>query len=95
MRPMPRPSPSANRPPVSRCMVVANDAVMSGWRVVWLVAAVAMPRLVEAAPTAPESAQASFTFQRSEMNTLPRPSASASRTSSMSARGESAPPARV
>ena len=40
---MPRPRPSVKRPPVSRCIVVAYAAVTSGCRVLWLVAAVAMP----------------------------------------------------
>jgi hypothetical protein len=30
---IPRPSPSVNRPPESRCIVVAHDPVMSGCRV--------------------------------------------------------------
>ena len=29
----PRPMPRVNRPPESRCMVVAHDPVISGWRV--------------------------------------------------------------
>ncbi len=29
----PRPMPSVKRPPDSRCMVVAHDPVISGWRV--------------------------------------------------------------
>jgi hypothetical protein len=80
---------------VSRCIVVANDAVTAGWRVLWLVAAVAMPSRVETAPTAPESVQASLMFQRSETNAEPRPSASASRTSSSRARGDRGAPASV
>ena len=32
-----------SRPPVRRCIVVANAAVTAGWRVLGLVAAVAMP----------------------------------------------------
>ena len=30
---IPRPMPSVNRPPESRCIVVAHEAVISGWRV--------------------------------------------------------------
>jgi hypothetical protein len=33
MAAMPRPMPNVNRPPESRCMVVAHDPVISGWRV--------------------------------------------------------------
>ena len=66
-----------------------------GWRVWWLVAAVAMRRVEETAPTAPDSVAASFTLKRSEMNTHPRPSRSASWTSGISWRGSSAPPAKV
>ena len=45
---MPRPSPSAKRPSVSLSIVVANDAVTIGWRVLWFVTPVAMPRVVVA-----------------------------------------------
>ena len=45
---MPRPSPKVNRPPVRRCIVVAYDAVTSGCRVLWFVAAVAMPSVRDA-----------------------------------------------
>ena len=38
----PGPGPRVKRPPVRRCMVVAYDAVTIGWRVLWLVAPVAM-----------------------------------------------------
>ncbi len=72
----PRPRPSANRPPDSRCMVVANVAVSSGCRVLWLVAAVAMPIRSPAAAAAPESAAASLVVKRSERKTEPRPSRS-------------------
>ena len=41
-------------------MVVAYDAVMSGWRVLWFVAAVAMPMRCDTAPTAPDSVTASL-----------------------------------
>ena len=30
---IPRPKPNANLPPVSWCMVLANEAVTMGWRV--------------------------------------------------------------
>ena len=40
----PRPSPSEKRPPVMVCIVMAKVAVTIGWRVLWFVAAVAMPR---------------------------------------------------
>ena len=49
----PRPSPSVNRPPVRRCIVVPNVAVTSTWRVLWFVAAVATPSVVLTAPAAP------------------------------------------
>ena len=70
---MPRPSPSVKRPPVSRCIVVAYDAVTIGWRVLWFVAAVAMPSVRDTAPTAPDSVTASLMLKRSEMNVLPEP----------------------
>ena len=57
---IPRPSPSVKRPPESRCMVVAYDPVMSGWRVLWFVAAVAMPMRSETAAAAPDSVAASL-----------------------------------
>ncbi len=41
-------------------MVVANDAVTIGWRVLWLVAAVAMPSVRARPPTAPEIVTASL-----------------------------------
>ena len=81
---MPRPSPSVKRPPVSRCIVVACDAVTIGWRVLWLVAAVAMPSVDDTAPTAPDSVTASLMLKRSEMKVEPRPSASPAATSSIS-----------
>ena len=52
--------PRVKRPRVSRCIVVANAAVMSGWRVFWLVAAVAIPSRVELAPAAPQRVAASL-----------------------------------
>ena len=55
IRSKPRPRPDANRPPLRRCIVVANVAVTIGWRVLWFVAAVAMPRLSVTAATAPQS----------------------------------------
>ena len=57
---MPRPIPRVKRPPVSRCIVVAYDAVTSGCRVLWFVAAVAMPMRSVIAPAAPESVAASL-----------------------------------
>ena len=76
---IPRPSPSVNRPPVSRCIVVACDAVTIGWRVLWFVAAVAMPSVDDTAPTAPDSVNASLMLKRSEMKVEPRPSVLARR----------------
>ena len=70
---MPRPSPSEKRPSVSRCMVIAYDAVTIGCRVLWLVAAVAMPIVFDTAPTAPESVAASLMLKRSEMKQAPMP----------------------
>ncbi len=67
---------------------MAYDAVTIGWRVWWLVAAVAMFSVVETAPTAPDSVAASLTLKRSEMNTQPRPSRSASATSVIRSRGD-------
>ena len=90
---MPRPSPSVKRPPVSRCIVVAYDAVTIGWRVLWFVAAVAMPSVDDTAPTAPESVNASLMLKRSEMNVEPRPSASPSAISSISSAGDCGAPA--
>ena len=78
--PMPRPSPSVNRPSVSRCIVVAYDAVTIGWRVLLFVAAVAMRMRSVTEPAAPDRVQASFTLNRSEMNAVPRPIASAAVT---------------
>ena len=75
-------------------MVVAIDAVTITWRVLWLVAPVAMPSRVEQPATAPDSVAASFTLNRSEMNPVPRPMRSASATSSNSTCGSSGAPAR-
>ena len=50
----------AKRPPVRRCMVVANVAVTSGWRVLWLVAAVAIPILSLIDAAAPHSVGSVF-----------------------------------
>ena len=55
-----------------------------GWRVFWLVAAVAMPISLETAAAAPESVAASLMLKRSEMKVEPKPIASPSRTSSRS-----------
>ena len=92
---MPRPIPSTNRPPVSRCIVVAYDAVTIGWRVLWLVAPVMIVMFVEATAAAPERVTASLTLKRSLMNTAPSPSASASWISVTRSRGFWAPPANV
>ena len=83
MRPMPRPSPSAKRPPVSRCMVVANDAVTIGWRVLWLVAAVAMPMARRHRADRAGERAGLLDVEALGDEHAPRPSASASRTSSM------------
>lgn len=76
-------------------MVVTWEAVMSGCRVLWCVAAVAIPISEDTAPMAPANVAASFTFHRSEMNTVPNPSSSPRRTSSIRSRGEVAAPASV
>jgi len=54
---------------------MANAAVTIGWRVLWFVAAVAMPIWLDTAPTAPDSVAASLMLKRSEMKTEPIPSA--------------------
>lgn len=72
-------------------MVVAHDPVISGWRVLWLVAAVAICILLVTASAAPVSDDASLTFQRSEMNPVPKPSSSPRRASSISVAGPSPP----
>ena len=69
-------------------MVIAYAAVTMGWRVFWLVAAVAMPISVETAAAAPESVAASLMLNRSEMKVEPKPMASPSRTSSSSSTGD-------
>ena len=76
-------------------MVVAYDAVTIGWRMLWLVAPVAICSRVDTAPTAPDSVATSLMLNRSEMNTQPRPSRSPSCTSSMRSRGDRGAPARV
>ena len=75
--------------------MVANVAVTIGWRVLWFVAAVAIPRLSVTAATAPQSVDASLRLKRSDTNAEPSPSASASRASSRRSRGESVCPASV
>ena len=72
-----------------------NAAVTVGWRVLWLVAAVEMAMCSLTPPTAPQTVATSFTFRRSEMNTRPRPIASASGTSRTSARVDGGAPASV
>ena len=74
-------------------MVLAMPAVIMGWRVLWLVAAVTTVRYSLTAPAAPESTPASFLSNRSEMKTEPSPSASARRISSIRSRELSAWPA--
>ena len=64
-------------------MVVANEPVISGWRVLWLVAAVAIRGRLVTAHAAPVSDAASLTFHRSEMNAVPKPSSSPRRASSI------------
>src|SRR3954462_10384688 len=93
---IPRPMPRVNRPPERRCIVVAQEAVISGWRVLQLVAGVAMFMLVVTAQAAPTSDDASLTFQRSDMNAVPKPSSSPRRACSTNAAGPSpaAPPSR-
>ena len=76
-------------------MVVAEDAVTIGWRVLWFVAAVMIRMFVVATAAAPDRVTASFTLKRSLMNTAPRPSSSARRHSSTRSRGFWAPPASV
>lgn len=68
-------------------------AVTSGWRVLWLVAAVAIPIREETAPAAAASTPASLTLKRSERSTEPMPGSSARRTSSRRSRGEDVCPA--
>jgi hypothetical protein len=62
---------------------------------VWLVAAVAMPSLRDAAPTAPDRVTASLMLKRSEMKALPSRSDSAVATSSKSSAGDCGAPASV
>ena len=73
----------------------AYPAVTIGWRVLWLVAAVAIVIRSLTAPAAPDSVAASFLLYRSEMKAVPSPSASPSTTSSTRSRDESGCPARV
>ncbi len=73
-------------------MVVAYEPVISGCRVLWLVAAVAICIRVVTAHAAPVSDDASLTFHRSEMNAVPKPSSSPRRASSIREAGP-APPA--
>ena len=73
--------------------MVACDAVTIGWRVLWFVAAVAMPSVDDTAPTAPESVNASLMLKRSEMKVEPSPSASPAATSSISSAGDCGAPA--
>ncbi len=90
---IPRPNPNVNRPPVSRCIVVACEAVTIGWRVLWFVAAVAIPRVDDTAPTAPDSVNDSLMLNRSETKVEPSPSASPVATSSISSIGDCGAPA--
>ena len=72
-------------------MVVAQDAVIKGWRVLGLVAAVAIRIRWVTAHAAPVSDAASLTFQRSEMNAVPNPSSSPRRASCIRVAGPSPP----
>ena len=74
---------------------MANAAVTIGWRVLWFVAAVAIPISLETAPTAPESVAASLTLKRSEMKAAPSPRVSACCTSAIRSRGVLGAPASV
>ena len=69
--------------------------MICGWRVLWLVAAVAMRMRSVTAPAAPETVAASLYARRSEMNPKPRPISSAVRISSTTARVEGGAPANV
>ena len=53
--------------------MVANVAVTIGWRVLWFVAAVAIPRLSVTAATAPQSVDASLRLKRSDTNARAEP----------------------
>ena len=64
-----------------------------GWRVLWLVAAVAIWISLLTAAAAPERVTASLMLYRSEMKAVPRPMASPSRTSSRSSAGDWGAPA--
>ena len=76
-------------------MVVACDAVTSGCRVLWFVAAVAMPSVLDAAAAAPESVTASLMLNRSEMKVLPSRRRSPSASSASMSAGERGAPART
>ena len=91
----PRPRPNAKRPPVMRCIVTPKVAVTTGWRVLWLVAAVAMPSRSLHAATAPHNVVASLVLKRSDTKADPSPSRSASATSATRSRGVEECPASV
>lgn len=57
---IPRPMLSTKRPPVRLCMVRANPAVTSGWRVLLLVTPVEMVIVSDTAAAAPHCAATSF-----------------------------------
>ena len=74
-------------------MVRASPAVIIGWRVLWLVAAVTTVSCSLTAPAAPDRTPISFLSNRSDRKTEPRPSASPVRTSSTRSRELSGWPA--
>lgn len=76
-------------------MVVARDAVIIGWRVLWFVAPVAIPSVSLTAPAAPLRVPASLVLNRSERKAAPMPSSSAACTSAIRSRGVELCPARV
>ena len=91
----PRPRPSENLPPVIVCIVMAKVAVTIGCRVLWLVAAVAMPSDSLLAAAAPQRVGASLVLNRSDTNAAPSPMRSAWRTSPIRSRGVAECPASV
>lgn len=74
-------------------MVVAWLAVTTGCRVLWFVTPVAMRIRSVTAPATPLMVAISLMLNRSLRNTVPRPSASPSRHSSIRSRGERGAPA--
>ena len=74
-------------------MVVAYDAVTSGWRVLWFVAAVAMPRRVRRGGDRARERGRLLDVEALGDERVPSPSASASATSSSSSAGDCGAPA--